>query len=79
QPRDEAMRCVLSLREEARAFDAGRAGEAAVFLSGPEGGLTEDEEALAVAAGFAPVSLGPRTLRADTAPVAVLAAIALRG
>lgn len=46
-----------------------------VFLSGPEGGLTEDEEASAVAAGFQPVSLGPRTLRADTAPLAALAMV----
>ena len=49
----------------------------AVFLSGPEGGLTDGEVALAEAAGFAPLSLGPRVLRADTAPLAVLAHLAL--
>ncbi len=49
----------------------------AVFLSGPEGGLTDSEVALAEAAGFAPLSLGPRVLRADTAPLAVLAHLAL--
>ena len=48
-----------------------------VFLSGPEGGLSSDEEALAQKHGFIPVSLGPRVLRADTAPLAVLAALAL--
>jgi 16S rRNA (uracil1498-N3)-methyltransferase len=48
-----------------------------MFLSGPEGGLSEAEEALAVSAGFAAVSLGPRVLRADTAPLAVLAHLAL--
>ncbi|MBC7995383.1 MAG: 16S rRNA (uracil(1498)-N(3))-methyltransferase [Rhizobacter sp.] len=48
-----------------------------VFLSGPEGGLTDSEVALAEAAGFAPLSLGPRVLRADTAPLAVLAHLAL--
>ncbi|HUG26598.1 16S rRNA (uracil(1498)-N(3))-methyltransferase [Piscinibacter sp.] len=53
------------------------AGPSALFLSGPEGGLTEAEEAAGRAAGFAPVSLGPRVLRADTAPLAVLAALAL--
>ncbi len=42
-------------------------------LSGPEGGLTPHEEAQAVALGFAPHSLGARTLRADTAPLALLA------
>jgi 16S rRNA (uracil1498-N3)-methyltransferase len=48
-----------------------------VFLSGPEGGLDAAECAAAAAAGFAPVSLGPRVLRADTAPLAALAALAL--
>ena len=49
-----------------------------VLLSGPEGGLTEAEEALAIAAGHAPVSLGARTLRADTAPLAALAWMAVQ-
>ena len=49
----------------------------AVVLSGPEGGLSAVEEAAAVAAGFVPVGLGPRTLRADTAPLALLAWLAL--
>jgi 16S rRNA (uracil1498-N3)-methyltransferase len=42
------------------------------LLSGPEGGLSPAEEAGARAAGFAPASLGPRILRADTAPLAAL-------
>jgi 16S rRNA (uracil1498-N3)-methyltransferase len=46
-------------------------------LSGPEGGLSEAEEGAARAAGFAPVCLGPRTLRADTAPLAALAAVGM--
>jgi 16S rRNA (uracil1498-N3)-methyltransferase len=45
-------------------------------LSGPEGGLSPAELAAADAAGFAPVSLGARVLRADTAPLALLACIA---
>lgn len=49
----------------------------AVFLSGPEGGLSDAEEDAARARGFAAVTLGPRVLRADTAPLAVLAAIGL--
>jgi 16S rRNA (uracil1498-N3)-methyltransferase len=44
-----------------------------IVLSGPEGGLTHDEESAAVARGFVRVSLGPRVLRADTAPLALLA------
>jgi 16S rRNA (uracil1498-N3)-methyltransferase len=45
----------------------------ALLLSGPEGGLTAAEEALARWHGFAPLSLGSRVLRADTAPLAALA------
>jgi 16S rRNA (uracil1498-N3)-methyltransferase len=48
-----------------------------VALSGPEGGLSEQELALANTRGFAAVSLGPRVLRADTAPLALLALLTL--
>ena len=74
---DPAARWMLSLRDATRPFRAEAAAARVVFLSGPEGGLSEAEESLAIAAGFAPVSLGARTLRADTAPLAALAAIAL--
>jgi 16S rRNA (uracil1498-N3)-methyltransferase len=52
--------------------------EPLVVLSGPEGGLTPAEEAQALQRGFVAVGLGPRVLRADTAPLAVLAALALQ-
>ena len=42
------------------------------FLSGPEGGLSSAEEDVAIAQGFAPVTLGPRVLRAETAALAAL-------
>lgn len=41
-------------------------------LSGPEGGLSADEEAHALAQGFRPARLGPRVLRAETAALAAL-------
>ena len=47
-------------------------------LSGPEGGLSPAEEDVASASGFLPVTLGPRVLRADTAPLALLAWWGLR-
>jgi 16S rRNA (uracil1498-N3)-methyltransferase len=50
-----------------------------LLLSGPEGGLEPREEGLARQAGFAPLSLGPRVLRADTAPLAALSLLALAG
>lgn len=40
---------------------------------GPEGGWSEAEESAAIAAGWRPVSLGPRILRCSTAAVAGLA------
>ena len=46
-------------------------------LSGPEGGLTGEEEAAAAARGFTRVSLGGLILRADTAPLAWLAQMAV--
>jgi 16S rRNA (uracil1498-N3)-methyltransferase len=54
------------------------AGASVVVLSGPEGGLSATEEAAALAAGFIAVQLGPRVLRAETAPLAVLAWLGLQ-
>jgi 16S rRNA (uracil1498-N3)-methyltransferase len=74
-PNDErSARWVLSLDAGARqaAPDADAANPWTV-LSGPEGGLTPDEEQTARAAGFRPLSLGARVLRAETAPLMVLA------
>jgi 16S rRNA (uracil1498-N3)-methyltransferase len=48
-----------------------------LVLSGPEGGLSPAEEEAARAQGFVAVQLGPRILRADTAPLAVLGWLAL--
>ena len=45
------------------------------LLVGPEGGLSEREQDLAMSQGCAPVSLGARVLRTETAPLAALAAI----
>ncbi len=69
-----SLRHVLSLRE-ARPLATVAVGKAIVFLSGPEGGLTPDEETAALAQGFTAVTLGTRVLRADTAPLAALAIV----
>lgn len=47
--------------------------DSVAFVMGPEGGITEAEVELAWQNGFKTVSLGPRILRAETAPVAVMA------
>ena len=56
------------------ALESCRFGEVSL-LTGPEGGFEEREVELATAAGMVPVSLGKRILRAETAPLAALAAI----
>jgi len=83
----QAARWVLSLAPGARSLqdmmqvlktskDEGQSKMSEIILlSGPEGGLSPSEEAQAIAAGFLPVSLGHRVLRAETAPVAVLSAL----
>ena len=60
-------------RPLAQVAAAGTAAASITFLSGPEGGLSAAEEAAAMACGFSPVSLGPRVLRAETAPLVCLA------
>jgi len=83
----DALRLVLSFTADAvspvtalRALGLSSVGVQSVLaLSGPEGGLSPAEEAAARAAGFQPVTLGPRVLRADTAPLALLAWWGLQG
>ena len=73
-----ALRAVLSLADGTQPLPSLLAAAGAgftqpvYFLSGPEGGLTAAEEALARSHGFAPVTLGSRVLRAETAPLAAL-------
>lgn len=70
------LRCVLSLAEGSRPLAEVLRDHPAetpvLFLSGPEGGLSPQEDAQARAAGFSPVTLGPRVLRAETAALAAL-------
>jgi len=75
-PAAAGERLLLSLGEVAP-LPAPAAARPIVALSGPEGGLGRAEEDLARGRGFVPVGLGPRVLRADTAPLALLAHVAL--
>jgi 16S rRNA (uracil1498-N3)-methyltransferase len=79
-PIGAGARWLLSLGDAAALAQVAAAlgsADPVLVLSGPEGGLSADEEALARCRGFAPVRLGPRVLRADTAPLAVLACLGL--
>ena len=49
--------------------------ERVIFVFGPEGGIEEQEVALLEESGYIPCSLGPRILRAETAPLYALAAV----
>jgi len=57
------------------ALAASTPGASITLLSGPEGGLTPEEQAAARAAGWQPIALGRRVLRAETAPLAALAVL----
>ncbi|SFM30167.1 16S rRNA (uracil(1498)-N(3))-methyltransferase [Variovorax sp. OV329] len=71
-------RLVLSLAEGTRplAQAAAPVDEGVLVLSGPEGGLSREEDQQARAAGFAAVTLGTRVLRAETAALAALVLLA---
>ena len=77
RPEPGRARWMLSLRDARPLHTLAPPPAGVVCLSGPEGGLTPAEETAAGAAGFVAVSLGPRVLRADTAPLAVLAHLGL--
>jgi 16S rRNA (uracil1498-N3)-methyltransferase len=76
-----SARWLLSLDAAATPLGAALAalapGQPVTLLSGPEGGLSAAEQAAAQTAGYRPVGLGPRVLRAETAPLAALAALTL--
>ena len=64
---------VLHTRDAVRLSATAVAPREICVLTGPEGGLDDAEFAAALAAGFKAWSLGPRVLRAETAPAAALA------
>lgn len=73
---DAELRLVLHHR--AAPIPSPTAPGSAALLVGPEGGLAEEEIALAEQAGFTSLRLGPRVLRTETAPLAALAIIQSR-
>ena len=58
-----------------RSLGSEPAPDSAVLFAGPEGGWTDDEVRLAIAAGCRPLTLGPRTLRADAAAIVGITAL----
>ena len=79
-PQTGSTRLLLSLVDGTRPLQerlTGAAPQTVTFLSGPEGGLSAQEELSATQAGFAAVTLGPRILRAETAALAALTALVI--
>ena len=73
---DGMPKAILSLHPNAkRAADWAQVhpDQPLLCLAGPEGGLSTAEEQAALDAGFAPITLGERILRSETAPLAALA------
>ena len=68
----EPCRLVLHHRGEAGLSTGQPSPSGAVLLIGPEGGLSADEIALALQQGFKPLTLGPRVMRTETAPLAAI-------
>lgn len=73
----DAQRWLLSPGAASKPIALPTPGTALVLLSGPEGGMAPAEETAALAAQWQLQSLGPRILRAETAPLALLAWLGL--
>jgi 16S rRNA (uracil1498-N3)-methyltransferase len=58
-----------------RSLLAGPVPASALLVVGPEGGWADEEVALAIRVGCVPLTLGPRTLRADAAAVVGITAL----
>lgn len=72
---DADARLMLSPLGTARLADMAQQPRRLWLMAGPEGGLSADEEGAALAAGWAPLRLGPRVLRTETAALAAVAAV----
>lgn len=72
---DTAARFALLPEAETGPRDIGALPQGAVLLIGPEGGLSDQDIAVARNAGFRGLRLGPRILRTETAGLAAIAAL----
>jgi len=71
---DAELKFVLHHRNN-QGFSKDKSAKNISLLIGPEGGLDNDEIAQAVAKNFSPLTLGPRVLRTETAPVAAISLV----
>ncbi|HGH6315585.1 TPA: 16S rRNA (uracil(1498)-N(3))-methyltransferase [Neisseria meningitidis] len=71
----ESTKLIMSINRARKLGDIRQPSGAIVFMVGPEGGWTEQEEQQAFDAGFQAVTLGKRILRTETAALAAIAAM----
>lgn len=77
QKAEAQLKFVLHHRDSRGLPESGQVNSVALLI-GPEGGLSDAEIELAVAKGFASLTLGPRVLRTETAPVAAISLVQYR-
>jgi 16S rRNA (uracil1498-N3)-methyltransferase len=68
------LRFVLHHRDS-QGLSAEKTPASVTLLIGPEGGLSEKEISQALAQNFQALTLGPRVLRTETAPVAAISLV----
>jgi 16S rRNA (uracil1498-N3)-methyltransferase len=72
------QRFVLHHRSDNRLSSQQEKPRSVLLVIGPEGGLSEQEIASAQAAGCSALTLGPRVLRTETAPLAAISVLQVR-
>ncbi|WP_338040611.1 16S rRNA (uracil(1498)-N(3))-methyltransferase [Mangrovibacillus cuniculi] len=84
---DEYTHKIVAYEEEARSGDTTnfstvlqsmKSSNSVMMVFGPEGGLTEEEVTQLLNKGFVACALGPRILRAETAPLYALSALSYK-
>jgi 16S rRNA (uracil1498-N3)-methyltransferase len=71
---DADMKFVLHHRDD-KGLPENENPHSVALLIGPEGGLSDNEISQAIANNFSPLTLGPRVLRTETAPVAAISIV----
>jgi len=71
----DSLRLLLAPEAERSLISVAGQSAGISLIVGPEGGFSDAELALAARQGFQSCRLGPRVLRAETAPLAALAAL----
>lgn len=71
----DSLKLLMSLNQPVGLNEFAFPQDDITLLIGPEGGLSNEEESLAINHGFTAISLGPRILRTETASLAALAAM----